>query len=99
MTKKKAKKVIEKTKSEKYRLRPDDIQYIIELAQEHPRWSVDRIFDNALKPRLRSCLIIPLTPKIKKALKKAAKTYQLDLLDVAYHALQEWLKARKMFDN
>lgn len=99
MTKNKAKKIIDKVKKREYRIRPDDIQYIIELAQEHPRWSVDRIFDNALHPRLRSCLTIPLTPKMKKALEKAAKIYQLDLLDVAYHALQEWLDARKCFEN
>jgi len=97
MTKKKAKKVIEKVRAEKYKLRPDDIQYIIELAQEHPRWSVGKIFEQAIRPRMRSCLMIPLTPKIKKALEKAAKIYQLNISDVSYHALQEWLEARKLY--
>ena len=96
MKKAKVKKVIEQTKKER-KLRPDDIQYIIELANEHPRWGAKRIFDEALKPRMRSCLVLPLTPRMKKALEKAAKTYQINMADVCYYILQEWLTARKMY--
>lgn len=96
MTKAKATKVIENAR--KWRpLRPDDIQYIIEIATEHPRWGVERIFEEALRPRIRSCVILPLTPKMKKALAKAAQTYQISTLDVCYHILVEWLTARKMY--
>jgi len=95
MKKTKVKKVIEETR--KWRpLRPDDIQYIIELANEHPRWGVPRIFEEALKPRMRKCLIIPLTLKMDTALKKATKTYQISVADVCYHILQEWLKAKNV---
>lgn len=98
MTKAKAKKVIEKVRTKKrWRLRPDDIQYIIELAGEHPRWSVKRIFDEALKPRIRSCLVLPLTPKMKTALVKASKKYQINMADTCYHILKEWLEARKLY--
>ncbi len=96
MTNKKVKKIIEETR--KWRpLRPDDIRYIIELANEHPRWGVERIFEEALRPRMKSCLILPLTPKMKAALTKAAKTYQISMADVCYHVLEEWLKAKKMY--
>lgn len=96
MTHKKAKKAIAETR--KWRpLRPDDIQYILELANEHPRWGVERIFEEALRPRMRSVLPLPLTPKMKKAFEKAAKTYQISMLDVCYHILDEWFKAKKMY--
>jgi hypothetical protein len=97
MTKAKATKLIEEVRGRKWRLRADDIQYIIELAGEHPRWSVQRIFNEALRPKIRTCLMLPLTPKMKEALDKAAKTYQISVGDVCYHILQEWLKARKMY--
>ena len=96
MTHKKAKKIIKETK--KWRpLRPDDIQYILELASEHPRWGVERIFTEALTPRIRTSLILPLTPKMKKAFEKATKTYQISMLNVCYHILEEWFKAKKMY--
>ena len=95
------KKIIKETQKTRkfYRLRPADIQYIIELANEHPKWPVNKIFDEALRPRIRTCLILELTPKIDKALQKAAKQYQLDLDYVICHVLEEWLKAKKMFDK
>lgn len=100
MTKKKAKKIIEKTREQKqWRLRPDDIQYIIELAGEHPRWSAERIFEEARKPKIRSCLMVSLTPKIKNALTKAAKRYQISITDVCYHILDEWFKAHKLYEE
>jgi len=97
MTKKKITKIVQRTKEERkqYKLRPDDIQYIIELANEHSRWSVERIFKEALAPRIRTCLIVPLTPKLKKGLKSASDMYQIGALDVIYHILEEWLKAHK----
>ncbi len=94
MTKKKVTKLTKVIKNCKFRLRSNQIQYIIELCQEHPRWGVDKIFEEALKPRIVSSLIIPLTPKIKIALTKAAETYQLGLDYVTYHVLQEWLTER-----
>ena len=97
MTKKKATKVISKVREQKYRLRPDDIQYIIELAQEHPRWSVDRIFNKALRPRVRTSVIVPLTPRLEAGLKRACKTYQLGIADVLYHCIQEWLTAKQCY--
>ena len=83
-------------KKEKLRkiVKTTQIEYIIELANQHPRWSVNRIFDEALRPRIRNCLIIPLTPNLKASLEKASKTYQISILDVTYHALKEWLKSR-----
>lgn len=98
MTKAKAIKIIKAVREgKKWRLRADDIQYIIELAGEHPRWSVDRIFREALRPKIRTCLILPLTPKMKVALEKAAKTYQISMNDICFHILQEWLQAKKMY--
>ena len=98
MTKKKAIKIIEAVKQRKKRvLRPDDIQYIIELAGKHPRWGVERIFEEALHPRIRTCLMLPLTPTMKKALVKATKVYQINMQDVCYHILQEWLQAKNMY--
>ena len=99
MTEKKVKKTIKAIKEKSYKLRPDDIWYIMELANEHRRWGVDRIFEEALRPRMRSALILPLTPKIKKALKRAASTYQISMLDVCYHILEEWLKANLRFSS
>ncbi len=32
---------LEQIKKEPYKLHPDDIRYIIELANEHPRWGVE----------------------------------------------------------
>lgn len=94
MTKRKLNSIAKKTQKRKYKLHPDDIEYIIELANKHPKWSVDRIFKEALRPRMRTCLIVPLTPSLKDALRKAADTYQISELAVAYHALKEWLKGR-----
>ena len=96
MITKKVKKIIKETKSG-YKLRPDDIRYIIELANEHRRWSVARIFEEALKPRIRTTLMLPLTPKMKAALTKAASKYQISMADVCYHILEEWFKANKMY--
>jgi hypothetical protein len=87
--------IIKKTQKEKFKLREDDIEYIIELANSHPKWSVDRIFEEARRPKIRSCLMLPLTPKLKEAVGKAAKTYQISLSAVACYALREWLKGRK----
>ncbi len=95
MHKNKLRSVVKKTQKRKYKLRPDDIEYVIELANSHPKWSVDRIFEEALRPKLKSCLIIPLTPKLKEAVGKAAKTYQISLVGVTCYALREWLKGRK----
>ena len=97
MTKKKVTRIIEQQKREPYTLRADDIQYIIELAAEHPRWSVNRIFKEALRPKIRSMLILPLTPKLKQALKKADEVYQIGLTNICYHILEEWLKAKGMY--
>ena len=97
MTNKKVKKIVEQIKKEPYKLHPDDIRYIIELANEHPRWGVERIFDEALKPRIRTSLILPLTRKMKQALTKAAGRYQISMVDVCYHILEEWLKSRKLY--
>lgn len=94
MKKEKLRKIAKSTQKRKYKLRPDDIEYILELANKHPRWSVDKIFYEALKPGIRKCLIVPLTPNLKEGLEKASKTYQISILDVTYHALKEWLKGR-----
>lgn len=95
MQKSNLKKIVKKTQKGKYKLYPDDIEYIIELANKHPRWSVDRIFNEALKPKMRKCLIIPLTPMLNNALEKAAQTYQISILAITYHVLKEWLESRK----
>ncbi len=95
----KVKKLVKKRKKHRYSLKPDDIRYIIELANQHPRWSVDRIFEEALRPRMRCGLILPLTPKTWTALEKASKIYQITAADVVYHALEEWLKAKKCLDK
>ncbi len=94
MKKTKLNAIIKKTQKQRYKLRPDDIEYIIELANSHPKWPVKKIFEEALRPKMRNCLMIPLTPKLKEAIKKAAKTYQIDLAAVACRALREWLKGR-----
>ena len=96
MTEKKVKKIIGNMKKEPNRLRPDEIRYIIEIAAEHPRWGVKRIFDEALRPRMRSCLVLSLTPKMKESLKKAAEKYQIGMSDVCYHILEEWFEAKKI---
>ena len=96
MKKRKLASIAKKTQKRKYKLRPDDIEYIIELANNQPRWPVNKIFDEALKPKVRKCLIVPLTPSLKAALEKAAKTYQISELAVAYHILKEWLKSRNL---
>jgi len=93
-----AKKFIRATQKHDYRLKPVDIRYIIELANLHPRWPVNRIFEEALRPRMQSALIVHITPKLKKALEKAAKRYQITILDVAYDAIEEWLKQKQLFE-
>jgi hypothetical protein len=84
----------EQRKKYKYKIRPDDLEYIIELANDHPKWSVDKIFTEALKPKMRTCVILGLTPKLKKALEEASRVYQMNQTSVAFHALKEFLKAR-----
>lgn len=93
------KKLAKKAQRLKYKLRPVDIRYIIELANAHPRWPIDRIFDEALKPRLQSSLILGMTPKLQKALIKAAKRYQIKIADIAYDAIEEWLKQRQFLED
>jgi len=97
MTKLKAEKVIAHIKEQPYKLEPDTIQYIIELANVHPRWSVERIFKEAFRPRLRTSIILPLTPKMKRAFTKAAKQYQISYPDICYHVLTEWFTAHNFY--
>ena len=103
MHKNRIKKIVkvtqEQRKKYKYRLRPDDIEYIIELANDHPKWSVEKIFEQALKPRLRTCVILGLTPKMQKAMKEASRIYQINNADIAFHALQEFLEARGFYNG
>ena len=99
MTEKKIRKIVKAVQKQQFKLRPDDIEYIIELANKHPKWSVDRIFEEATRPKIRNCLLLPLTPTLKEALEKAAKVYQISLLAVAHYALKEWLKDRKFLKN
>ena len=88
---KKAKTMIQEAKKVRS-LRPDDIWYILEVAERHPKWSVKRIFEDALAPRLRTSLCLPLTPKMKKQFDKAAKKFDMSVPFVAYHAIEEWME-------
>lgn len=99
MTKKKAIKLINRAREEKHNLLTDDIQYIIELSQEHPQWSVDRVFDEALKPKLRHVIVIYPSNEMNKALTKASKIYQLDIQHTIDHILRKYLKAEKLLNN
>ena len=91
MKERKAKQIIGATKRDRP-LFSDDIWRIIELCQKHPRWSVDRVFTEALAPRIRTSLMFPLTPDMKAKLKEAEKKYDMRATDITYHAVDEWLK-------
>jgi predicted DNA-binding protein (UPF0278 family) len=97
MTEKKVKKLVETQKKYEFHLYQDDIQLILEVAQEHPRWSVDRIFKEALQTRMRNGVIIYVTPKIHTALKEAAKMYKISIDAVAYEAMKKWLIAHNFY--
>jgi hypothetical protein len=94
MTEKKVKKLVEAQRKHKFHLYMDDIQLILEVAQEHPRWSCDRIFKEALQTRIRKGILLYITPKIHTALKEAAEIYKISITAVAYEAMIEWLTAR-----
>lgn len=86
--------MIKQTRKHRH-LYPDDVRYIIELANHHPKWPVEKIFEEALKPRLRRSLILPLTPNMAKKLDKAARRYQISPTAVIYEAMDKWLTAER----
>ena len=95
MTKDKIEKLAKETQKEQS-FRSDDIRYVLELATAHPRWSVNRIFREVLKPRIRTRLIVYLTPKLKRQLEKAVREYKIKAYDLVCDILEEWLDAKQL---
>lgn len=70
---------------------PDDIQYVIELANKHPRWTVDRIFTQVIKPRSRSCVVLALSPGMKCSLDEKSKEYRMNINELVQEIVLKWL--------
>ncbi len=93
MTEKKAQQLVKyvRTKTQRrFKLSQDDIHLILELAQEHPKWSVSRIFYEASRPKIRRGLLIYPTPKVLDALKDAGKRYDVSINYLLHQILGDW---------
>ena len=90
MKTKKVIKLVEELKRFPVNLESDDIRYILQIADLNPRWSAKRILNEALKPKIRSGLIIYLTPKLREALMNFASEYKISMRNAAYNIIEEY---------
>ena len=92
MKKQKARQIVNAQRKSRFRLTQDEIHLILELSQEHPRWSVDRVFKEAARPKVRTGIVFYPTPKIMQALREAADGYDVSVPFVLHDLLFEWYR-------
>lgn len=77
---------------EKYKLGVHQKNRLVAIGEAKPNASAKSIVEEALKPQRETSVIVPLPPKIQKALEAAAKDLRKSWEEVASDALENWLR-------
>jgi len=67
---------------------------IVEIGENNPKATVDKILEEAKKPRVERQILIKLSESARLGLEKAAKQLAMDPDEVAAQALEEWLSKK-----
>jgi ParB family transcriptional regulator, chromosome partitioning protein len=86
--------IIEITKLTKY-----EKDRAVKFGINNPNASVEEIIEDAKKPRAEETVILNLSMKVTKAIRKASEELSLDLESLTYNVLLEWLKSNNYLIN
>ena len=76
----------------KYKLDKHQKGRLVEFGEENPGWSAKKIIAEAIKPRVETTVLVPLSQKIQKSLQRAVDEFRKGPDEIAMEALEHWLK-------
>lgn len=76
---------------QKYKLDKYQKGRLVEYGEEHPKWSVHKIVQESLRPKIEKSVVVPLSPKLRDGLQRAVDSCHKGPDEITLQALEHWL--------
>ncbi len=84
---------------EEYKLTKYQKQRVNEYGKKYPKASAEKIFEEAIKPRVEKNLMISLPEEIRKGLESATKEYAKEVEEIVPEIIETWLYEQGFLDE